>query len=192
MAYRQDSGTVTNLANLTDNAVVRGDGGAAGVQTSSVLITDNGEMTNPLQPSFLAYLNTTVTEVTGDGTNYTIIFDTEVYDQNNDFTLASSTFTAPVTGRYRFDFGGRIIGGTSIGTGGAVWFLNTSNNTFRFQPLLPTGTTATAANGTVLCDLDVNDTATLSIQITDTGGKVDDIAGVSSGIRTWFSGDLQE
>ena len=34
-----------------------------------------GEINYPLQPAFAAYVNTTITNVTGDGTAYTIIFD---------------------------------------------------------------------------------------------------------------------
>jgi hypothetical protein len=39
------SGDVTAAANLTDNAIVRGDGGAKGVQTSAVLISDLNRIT---------------------------------------------------------------------------------------------------------------------------------------------------
>lgn len=39
------SGTVTNAANLTDNAIVRGDGGTVGVQTSGVIIDDSDNVT---------------------------------------------------------------------------------------------------------------------------------------------------
>jgi hypothetical protein len=38
--------------------------------------------------------------VTADNSSQTIIFGTEVFDQNSDF--ASNTFTAPVTGKYHF------------------------------------------------------------------------------------------
>lgn len=42
--YASGSGDVTSAANLTNNAVVRGDGGAKGVQTSGVLIGDSDEI----------------------------------------------------------------------------------------------------------------------------------------------------
>lgn len=38
------SGDVTSASNLTDNALVRGDGGAKGVQTSGVLVSDDDEI----------------------------------------------------------------------------------------------------------------------------------------------------
>ncbi len=42
--YRYVADNVTAAANLTDNAIVRGNGGAKGVQTSTATITDAGEV----------------------------------------------------------------------------------------------------------------------------------------------------
>ena len=64
---------------------------------------DNGQrITQPLQPAFSASLSADVANATGDGTAYTIAFNTEQYDQGGDF--AANTFTAPVAGRYRFNY----------------------------------------------------------------------------------------
>ena len=150
-----------------------------------------GAMVNTTLPAFSAYVNTTITEVTGDGTAYTIIFDTELFDQSNNFSLVTGLFTAPVTGRYSFAGYCRVIGGTSIGAGGAVLSIVTTANTFRAQPQLPAASTALGQEISVICPMTAGDTAGLVIQITDTGGKVDDVAGVTGGqIRTWFSGSL--
>ena len=45
-----------------------------------------GKTTNSFQPSFLAYDSTNQNNVTGDGTLATVTFDTEVYDQTNNFS----------------------------------------------------------------------------------------------------------
>jgi hypothetical protein len=63
---------------------------------------DTGEITYPLQPSFYAYLAGNASNVTGDGTAYTIAYDTELFDRNSDFNTGTATFTAPVTGLYWF------------------------------------------------------------------------------------------
>ena len=55
-----------------------------------------GAVTKPLQPAFLAQPSTNQNNLSTGTT--TVVFGTEVYDQNGDF--ASNTFTAPVTGKY--------------------------------------------------------------------------------------------
>lgn len=180
-----------NAANLTDNAIVRGDGGTTGVQSSTITVTDAGEMVNTSQPAFLTYSNTGVTNVTGDGTLYTVIFDTEVYDQNSDFNLGTSTFTAPVTGRYHFCFSVLLSGGTSITAGGVL--IATSNRTYRTSLGPGPGAALTSGFGNIAltCDMDTSDTATFQVVSTDSGGKIDDVIGVSGGtLRTFASGEL--
>jgi hypothetical protein len=44
----QGASSVTSTNNLTDNAIVRGDGGAKGIQTSSVLVDDNNNVSGIL------------------------------------------------------------------------------------------------------------------------------------------------
>jgi hypothetical protein len=78
------------------------DGGRPSTGTLFWKMTSTGERTMPLQPCFLAYVNGTVTNVTGDGTNYIVAFGTEAFDQNSDYNTGTYTFTAPVTGRYYF------------------------------------------------------------------------------------------
>lgn len=177
--------------NSDSDAFVIAQGTALG--TNNIMRSSTaGEINYPLQPAFLVYLNTTVTDVTGDTTAYTVIYDTEVFDQNGDFDLATGTFTAPITGKYRFDGYGNLIGGTSIGANGIQIRLATSNNTFRATPQLPTNTTAGASPISALCDMDAADTAVLQLFATDSGGKVDDAVGLGGGlIRNWLSGKLE-
>jgi hypothetical protein len=57
--------------------------------------------TQPLQPAFYARLSASTTGgKTGDGTEYTVIFDTEEFDVGNNFNNSTGVFTAPVTGKY--------------------------------------------------------------------------------------------
>ena len=67
--------------------------------TSTALSIDaNGHITKPLQPAFLAVPASAQNNIATGNTTTTLVFGTEVYDQNGDY--ASNTFTAPVTGRY--------------------------------------------------------------------------------------------
>jgi len=67
--------------------------------TDTVSVTTAGEHTLPLQPSFMAYTSGVIPNVTGDGTQYTIVFGTEAFDRGGDFD-GTSTFTCPVDGVY--------------------------------------------------------------------------------------------
>lgn len=174
------------------------DSDAFAVAASNALGTTNvirastaGEINYPLQPAFLAYLTTTVNDVTGDGTEYTVIYDTEVFDQNSDFNLATSVFTAPVTGRCDIQVGASLIGGTSMTV--ILCRIVTSNRTYRITLSLNAGVTnAASCVGTVLADMDAGDTFTITLQATDSGGKIDDVAGTTGGqIRNWVSANLE-
>lgn len=157
----------------------------------TLIITNTGEITKPLQSAFLAYLSSTVTNVTGDGTTYKIICDTEVFDQNSDYDNTTGIFTAPVTGRYQFNFSVRSIGITIGHTNGRIQLI-TSNRTYTPIKLnYATGRTASddlTESSSLLADMDAGDTAELDIQISN-GTKVIDIAGAADAI-TYFSGAL--
>ncbi len=53
--------------------------------------------------TFSAYLSTDQANVTGDGTNFTIPFDTALVNQGTVVNLATGVFTAPNTGNYLFE-----------------------------------------------------------------------------------------
>jgi fibronectin-binding autotransporter adhesin len=165
--------------------------GSATLGSTNVMrVSTAGEINFPLQPAFLAYVNTAIPNVVGDATVYTIIFDTEVYDQNGDFNLGTSTFTAPVTGKYHFDFGVLITGGTSISAmNGQIVTTALTYQKGGFSSV--TLTTAALIHSTVTVPMTAGDTATFAIVSTDSGGKVDDVAGVTgSNPRTWVNGWL--
>lgn len=48
------------------------------------------------------YLNNSVTNVTGDGTTYGVIFDTVEHDPLSAYNVSSGVWTAPATGIYQF------------------------------------------------------------------------------------------
>lgn len=202
--YETDAVTPVNailsVSTLSDNKAVRGDGNVRSVQTSTVDITDNGEMTNPSQPAFLAYQATQTGNITGNGTVF-ILGDTdvataliEVYDQNNDFNPGSSSgaiFTAPVTGRYLMNFHVSIQNSDSN-----LFFLDlqTSNELFRFQMKHPTNLATPEGNmgykGSLTVDMDAADTAIIDIAALN-GTVVTQVKGAEGGIlRTFWSGTL--
>ena len=52
-------------------------------------------------PFFMATTNAKLPNVTGDGTQYKVVYNTELYDNTSSFS--STTFTAPLSGIYHFN-----------------------------------------------------------------------------------------
>jgi hypothetical protein len=177
------SGDVSAASNLTDNALVRGDGGVKGVQTSTVLVSDAGEMTNPSQPCFLAIATAGATTITPLASTIKIAFGTEAFDQGNDF--ASNDFTAPVTGRYQLNANIWLDGVDTAATLYQYSFI-TSNRTLygRFTPVNNADGTFSVSLAAIV-DMDANDTAFVTMyQSGGTQGQT------TSAVYSNFSGAL--
>ena len=83
----------------TDDSFRVSQGSALGTNDTFVM-NDAGISRLELQPAFSTKLSSIVYNVTGDGTEYTVIWNSEIFDQNSDFNTSTGTFTAPITGRY--------------------------------------------------------------------------------------------
>lgn len=155
-------------------------------------MTVAGERTMPLQPSFLAFLGTTDTNVTGDNSVYTLGSGnalTEIFDQGSDFTTAG-VFTAPVTGRYFFTQAIQMNPLVAPQNQGNFSFV-TSNRTYftcTFNPINcwnPGG--GVHFGGTVFADMDALDTMTTTARI---GGGAKTIGASGGTGGTYVSGFL--
>ena len=174
----------------TDDSFRISQGSSLGTNDTFV-VSAAGEITKPLQPAFLVILTSNKNNVTGDGTTYTISWDSEIYDQGGDF--ASNIFTAPITAKYKFE-GSVLIGGlTSSDTNGAFLFIS-STRIYRCQQDFYNQRNASSemsAYHTVYELMDAADTMTMKIRV-DGSAKVSDV--LSSGAtdpETWFSGNLE-
>ena len=149
-------------------------------------IDSAGHVTKPLQPAFLATKSGHQADVAINATT-TVIFDTEVFDNNADYNTGTYTFTAPVTGRYQFN---ALINWNSWDTDfGYVWHRITASNRVIFANLC--GGNNVAADGyfdassSVLVDMDANDTCKFEVQFSNDGAAQADLQQSS-----WFSGYL--
>ena len=115
--------TVTlGSTNSTSSTAIKSGSGNVAIN-SGLTIDSTGRNKNTVQPAFVVRLNSSVTNVTGDGTTYSILYDTTEFDQNSNITLNSSgntIFTAPVTGRYWFKVSAFFTGLTVADTDGRV------------------------------------------------------------------------
>lgn len=182
------------IDNSSSDAFVIAQGTALG--TNNVIqVTTAGEINYPLQPSFLAYVNPSVANVTGDGTTYTVIFNTEVFDQGSDYNNATGTFTAPVTGKYFFNLTVGSNGLTaamnlgtcsfSINAGASLWQMWTVNEGGALN-----GGNGASFSGSQILFLTAGDTVNVILRISG-GAKTATVEGVSGVTRICiFSGQL--
>ena len=160
--------------------------GASEAADERMRIDSDGAVTKPSNPAFLARNSSTDSNVTGNGTEATIDFDTEVFDQGGDF--ASDTFTAPVTGRYQLNVSCEVSGVTSSHTVGQLQ-IKTSNRTIMadqndtFQSAGSNG--QCMYHGSFLADMDAGDTVTCTMTVHNGSQVVDILAN-----NTHFSGFL--
>ncbi len=157
--------------------------GSALGTNDTFIMTSVGERTMPLQPAFLAFLETTDSNQTGNGATYTLGSGnalTEVFDQGGDFNT-NGTFTSPVTGRYNLAFNIRFDG--MIAADLSQLSVETSNRSFRCTTL--GGITPSASggfmilDGAVFADMDAADTATFTLFMSGEASNIIDIFGTT-------------
>ena len=151
-------------------------------------MTTAGERTLPLQPAFLATHSVAQDNVTGNGTEATVNFTTEVFDQNADYD-ATNAFTAPVTGKHAFNMSVYLTGliaGSEFRIG-----IITSNRNYKtnyFDPVSVGQGTTICSTMSVFADMDAADTAHAIVYVLGEGADICDLN--SANQNTYFSGAL--
>ncbi len=147
-------------------------------------IDANGHITAPHQSAFSVKKSSENQNNIAVDSTVTITFDTEIFDQNADF--ASNTFTAPVTGKYQLNMDLNFQGYPNDGT--YLWSGIITSNRIYYIALNPTGSPASSnyenGTGSVLADMDANDTAYVFV-IQGGGSQQTDMIS-----NSWFSGYL--
>ena len=175
---------------LDDSAddLVIGLGSSLGT-TTHMSFDEAGHVTMPLQSSFFAYPDTTISNIATGSQQTPDVGNAEVWDLNADFNISNNTFTAPVTGKYLFtvhlemksvdsacsEYAGRLV---------------TSNRTYEFVSLDARMFDADGFMpwlGTIIADMDAADTALIKVLQSDGTAQMDITGGAT---RTWFQGCL--
>lgn len=187
-------GTTTSTSSLALKFGT-GDFSLASATGNAIVAQDTGEVTFPLQSSFLAYIASNVNNVTGAGASYTLGSTsafTEVFDRNSDFNT-NGTFTAPVTGIYCFHFVIKMTGITAMMTAAYTQITTTARSyqggNINPAALLSLGGAVDVGFST-LVTMSAGDTATFSVVISNGLSDSADVVGSSSPLATYISGYL--
>lgn len=176
------------LDNTDGDALKITDGAGPSAGNTLWKMTQAGELTLPLTPAVLAYVGTTVTDVTGNNTEYQIIYNTVVTDQNSDYNNGTGVFTSPVTGNYLICAGcgmGEVTNATlfylKIVSSNRTYFVNINNAT-----IIKDVNGQVQGNGAIMIDMDAADTVHISVVMNGIGGDTADIIGGGTPV-SWLS-----
>ena len=170
-----DSSKLATVASVgTANQVLQSTG-----SSSAPAFADLSPTGAPITVAFQANLSSDATSVTGDGTAYTVLWDNEVYDIGGDFDTSTGVFTSSATGKCFFTASVNIYRDTAETN--LLVTLSTSNrdysvigNTYveRFQYTVAYQYQCTQSVSQ-LCDMDVADTASIVVTLSDGTKNVD-------------------
>lgn len=153
----------------------------------NVLKSDGTNIVSFTPAKFACYLNTTLSNVTGDNTAYTVIFDTSLLNQGSAFNLGTSTFTAPIAGTYLFNYG-LISAGFAAANVITTTIVCSTAGTFGVGRTSSTTDGNPGINGSLYVNLVLNETVNLVYNVAG-GAKVVGLLGVTGGVKyCWFSG----
>ncbi len=183
----------TNATSMsTSTGIVKYDGTSL-VTSSTAKIDSSNRYTNTSQPLFYAFNTSTDTNVTGDGTSYTILFDSAVINQGSHYNTGTGIFTAPVAGFYSFS--ANVLVG-DIGTHNECILFFTGNvNQTRASNCNPsamkTGGNQLSVGGSFFINMAANDTMKIVLYVAGSTKTVD-VQGDASQLNafTQFSGIL--
>ena len=192
------TGGITSGANIVSDTDSTDDLGTTSVRWANVYTDAIGDSGAPTAlnassmraaniPSILVKpVDSGLANVTGDGTVYTIVYGSEVFDQGADFS--STTFTAPVTGRYQVS-GQVMLSNMASGHTTAVINVVTSNRSYlqQFNPYAISSGTLAPMPFSAIVDMDAADTITVTAAVSGGAKTVYVNQNTDTDLRTWLS-----
>jgi hypothetical protein len=177
LRFRESGIEKWTMGNATiDDSWHLSQGGVLGT-TDAIKILPSRAVNLPAQPAFQVYNDTTITNVTGDGTVYVINFNAVDYDQGSGFV--NPNYVLPNDGIYLFTCSILLVGLTNAHIFGQIFLQSSTGETqfgSKFNPW------ATSDNGDVAIEVNgqfkgsAGDEISLVVQITG-GAKVVGIYG---------------
>lgn len=182
--------------NSDSSALVLSQGSSLGTN-NTFRMTTAGQRTLPLNPAFCVTRNI-VTNITGDGTLATLIWDSKIFDQNNNVNTGTGIFTAPVTGRYYFSVN-LFMGGLASSHTSSYVSIVTSNRAYLGCTLNAGSVVRCVLLGTsdtgnefisALTDMDAGDTCYVNVVVSNGPKSVHVHTVNNTDFRCYFSGEL--
>lgn len=126
---------------------------------------------------FSTYVSADINNVTGNGTTYTVIFNTEVFDEDNEYDVTTGIFTAKRAGMYYLSAFLEL--NLPLGSTIASMQILTTNRAYEVyrgnpNPIRDTGNNITVG-GCVLADMDDGETARVTIAVSGIGADTVDV-----------------
>ena len=191
---------INSIANLTDSTVAGSNtqiqynnSGVFGASSNLTFdgstlavtgaLTVSGDITSSTAPAFMAYNDTTRSNVTGDGTVYTLPYNNETFDRGSDYNNSTYTFTAPVAGAYQFHMQVYITGNNGTIMEARI---TTSNEDAYYEHHT---VSHDAIQMSSIFYMDAADTCVFKVKVGG-GTKVSDVYGASAVYVTMASGAL--
>jgi hypothetical protein len=130
------------------------------------------------EPSaFSAIVSTQINNVTGNGIEYTIVFNSETYDYLNEYNNTSGNFIAQKTGKYIFTVQVKIA--VTVGVTTCVLRISTSTKDYYIYrgdtDNIYSGSGQITFNGSCIADLNAGDIAKVTILISGLGSDTVDV-----------------
>ena len=153
------------LDDSTDSLTI-GLGSALGT-TTHMKFDANGQINKPLQPAFCATLSSHSANAIPTSGVLTMPYDSERYDQNGDYNNSTYYFTAPIDGRYLLTYGIYLFNHLDNEASYYLVSIDTSNRDYESAveaSVFGGDVTLYHFNGSVIADMDANDTARIYIQ----------------------------
>lgn len=144
---------------------------------------------NSAQTLFGAYLSTQKSNVSGDGTVYTVKYDTVTINQKNAYSASTGMFTAPVTGNYLFSTYNLIIGAAAPTAAQIILNVGGTGYSIDYNSAFPATPVSSTLKGAII--VAVTASATVYVELVMTGSSLTgDIQGTGPAYACYFSGML--